>query len=463
MQYTPDKKNFLKYRNYGRVWDRFNSIPLMITVIFILVLALLMVLIKFRRSSRDLEAILPVAETPEIIKINVPHPNNYYNQGYRELHYLIKAGDNLADILNGVNNDNNSQTFAILQQVTKYFNLRKVQVGQEISIRYLPKIIEVVDAEGNKSIAEEINIDEVKIRLDNLNQLIVSRDHNGQYLSRKAAIKLKRYLIKNGGTIENGLYVDGVDAGIPASLMLEIIKVYGFDVDFQRDIRKGDSYEMLYEAYYDDKGKLVKYGDILYASLRLRNHNFEIYLFQSENGKEYYDENGHTVRKSLLKTPVNGARISSPFGVRKHPILGYTRMHKGIDFAVPMGTPIFAAGSGTVTIRKYWGTWGNYVRIRHNKDYETEYAHMSRFNPKVVVGTRVRQGQVIGYVGSTGMSTGPHVHLGIIYKGERINPGRVKSVSEVKLTGKRLAKFAIERDQIKTYRKNTPNQNKKYQ
>lgn len=454
--------NFYKYRNYHRLWGSITSIPFVITVVFILFLSLLLVLIKFKQNSKELTAVLPVREQPEMIKINVPHPNNYYNRGYRELRYLIKAGDNLADIFNGINNNNNSQTFAILQQITKYFNVRKVQVGQEIEIKYIPKIVESTER-GTNGISEEVVIDEVKIRLDSLNQLIVNRDHNGQYMVRKTEVNLNRYLVKNGGVIENGLYIDGVDAGIPPGLMLEVIKVYGFDVDFQRDIHKGDSYEMLYEAFYDEKGKLVKYGEILYAALRLRNHEFKIYLFQSEDGKEYYDEKGHTVRKSLLKTPVNGARISSSYGARKHPILGYTRMHQGIDFAVPMGTPIFAAGSGTVTVRKYWGGFGNYVRIRHNKDYETEYGHMSRFHPQVVVGTRVRQGQVIGYVGSTGLSTGPHVHLGVIYKGKRINPSRVKSVSEVKLTGKKLAKFGVERDKINTYLKNTPNQNKKYQ
>ncbi len=276
------------------------------------------------------------------------------------------------------------------------------------------------------------------------------------YISSKS-----KHILKYSATIKNGLYVDGTEAGISPNIMINMINLYSFDVDFQRDIHSGDQFEILFESYYDDKGNRVKDGDVLFASLDLKTKTtIDMYLHKSGNRNEYFDAKGRSVRKSLLKTPINGARISSGFGARKHPILGYTKVHKGIDFAAPTGTPIFAAGSGTITYYGVKGGYGNFVQIRHNADYSTAYGHASRFKKGLRVGSKVSQGDVVAYVGTTGRSTGPHLHYEILYKGGAVNPSKVKSTSGLTLTGKELQRFMASKGQIDGYLKNTPNQNK---
>jgi murein DD-endopeptidase MepM/ murein hydrolase activator NlpD len=243
--------------------------------------------------------------------------------------------------------------------------------------------------------------------------------------------------------------------------MLNMINLYSFDVDFQRDIRGGDKFEVLFESFYDEKGNRVKDGDVLFASLNLeKKRTLDMYLNKSSGKNEYFDAKGNSVRKSLLKTPINGARISSGFGARRHPILGYTKMHKGIDFAAPMGTPIFAAGSGTITHYGLRGGYGNFVQIRHNAEYSTGYGHASRFVKKLRLGSKIKQGETIAYVGSTGRSTGPHLHYEIIFKGKPVNPANVKSTSGLRLAGKDLKRFLESKVQIDSYLQNIPNQNK---
>jgi murein DD-endopeptidase MepM/ murein hydrolase activator NlpD len=240
--------------------------------------------------------------------------------------------------------------------------------------------------------------------------------------------------------------------------MMNMIHLYSYDVDFQRDIRSGDKFEMLVESFYSEDGKKVKDGNVLFSSLTLQNRSIDVYAYKINGNVEYFDFKGNSMRKSLLRTPVNGARVSSRFGMRRHPILGYSRMHKGTDFAAPRGTPILAAGSGTITYFGRKGGYGNYVQIRHNSDYSSAYGHASRFNRKFRVGSRVKQGDVVAYVGSTGRSTGPHLHFEVLFRGRQINPSKVKATSGIKLTGKELAKFEISRAEIEKYRKEIPNQ-----
>ncbi|MCK5275569.1 MAG: M23 family metallopeptidase, partial [Alphaproteobacteria bacterium] len=220
------------------------------------------------------------------------------------------------------------------------------------------------------------------------------------------------------------------------------IRIFSWDVDFQRDIRKGDGFEVMYERFFDDNGELAHNGEVVYASLTLSGKRHAVYRHILKNGDvDYFDEKGQSAKKALMRTPIDGARLSSGFGKRKHPILGYTKMHKGLDFAAPRGTPIYAAGNGTVNYAGKKGGYGNYVRIRHNGTYQTAYAHMSGIARGVRKGKRVNQGQVIGYVGTTGRSTGNHLHYEVIRNGKFINSRRMHLPSGKALKGDDLAAF----------------------
>jgi murein DD-endopeptidase MepM/ murein hydrolase activator NlpD len=248
--------------------------------------------------------------------------------------------------------------------------------------------------------------------------------------------------VRGEASINSSLYVAGVNLGIPPAIMIDLIHLYSFDVDFQRDIQPGDSFAVMYENQYDESGKAVQQGDITYAALTVGGQTLRLYRYKPGNGDvDYFNEKGESARKALLRTPVDGARISSTFGMREHPVLGYSRMHKGVDFAVPPGTPIYAAGNGTVEMAGIYGGYGRYVRLRHNSDYSTAYGHMSGFGAGIHPGARVHQGQVIGYVGSSGLATGPHLHYEVLRDGSQINPMGLKLPSGQKLVRADLAKF----------------------
>jgi len=245
------------------------------------------------------------------------------------------------------------------------------------------------------------------------------------------------------GSIKNNLYNSAIEVGMEPNVIVEFARIFGFEVDFQRDIRKGDKFIVMYERYLDDRNKKVKTGKILYAYLDVNNQKIKLYRFGEKNNYDFYDKLGKSIRKALMKTPINGARLSSPFGKRKHPILGFTKHHNGTDFAAPTGTPIMASGNGTVIKAGWCGNGGNCVRIRHNSSYTTGYGHLSKFATKT--GRRVRQGQIIGYVGNTGMSTGPHLHYTVKYNGKFINSQKLKLPSGKILKGKERKLFEIER------------------
>ncbi len=245
------------------------------------------------------------------------------------------------------------------------------------------------------------------------------------------------------GSISNNLYSSAIKAGLEPNVIVEFARIYGFEVDFQRDIRKGDVFEIMYERYFDDRNKKIKTGKILYAYLNVNKQKIKLYRFGKKNNYDYYDEKGRSIVKALMKTPINGARLSSPFGKRKHPILGFTKHHNGTDFAAPTGTPIMASGNGTVIKAGWCGNGGNCVRIRHNSSYTTGYGHMSKIATRT--GRRVKQGQIIGYVGNTGMSTGPHLHYTVSYNGKFINSQKLKLPSGKILKGEERKLFEIER------------------
>ena len=248
--------------------------------------------------------------------------------------------------------------------------------------------------------------------------------------------------------ITNNLYSSAVSSGVEPNIIVEFARVFGFEVDFQRDIRKGDWFEILYEKFEDDNNKVRDTGKIIYASMYVNGEEINLYNFKYKNEEDYYDINGKSITKSLMKTPINGARLSSSFGMRKHPILGYNKMHRGTDFAAPSGTPIMASGSGTVTRARWCGGGGNCVKIKHNSTYETIYAHMKAFAKGIKEGRKVKQGQIIGYVGSTGLSTGPHLHYEVLVNGKKVNSQRLKLPSGKTLKGDERKKFELDRIKI---------------
>ena len=270
----------------------------------------------------------------------------------------------------------------------------------------------------------------------------IDKRQKGLEITKNVTQLFKRDTVVQG-KIENNLYSSATKVGLEPNIIIEFARIYGFEVDFQRDIRKGDTFEVMYERFLDDRNKKIKTGKILYAYLNVNNQKIKLYRFGKKSDFDFYDEKGKSIRKALMKTPINGARLSSPFGNRKHPILGFTKHHNGTDFAAPIGTPIMASGNGTVIKAGWCGNGGNCVRIRHNSSYTTGYGHLSKFATKA--GRRVRQGQIIGYVGNTGMSTGPHLHYTVSYNGKFINSQKLKLPSGKILKGEERKLFEIER------------------
>jgi murein DD-endopeptidase MepM/ murein hydrolase activator NlpD len=289
----------------------------------------------------------------------------------------------------------------------------------------------------------------IEIYVDNTDKFDVVKKSNGKFVAYKSKIELISKLHVKSGRINSSLYQDAIAANIPVEIILKFIDLYSFDLDFQRDIRKNDKFQIFYEAFYNKRGKLVKTGDILFCKFVNQGQALINYKYTTSQGKiVYLNQDGSSVKRTLLKTPISGARISSNYGYRRHPILGYTKLHSGIDFAARTGTPIYAAGDGVVKVIKWYGGYGRYIKIRHNSKYSTAYGHMSRFKRGLRRGHKVKQGQVIGYVGSTGRSTGPHLHYEVHKRGKSINPKNLKTQSKITLKKKELQKFMQHKKRI---------------
>ena len=271
---------------------------------------------------------------------------------------------------------------------------------------------------------------------------------NNNFEYEEINTNLNKIIIYKEGKILQSLYKSAIDLKIQPNIIIEFARIYGFQIDFQRDIRKNDTFHILYEVFQDDEGKTFETGKIIYANMTLRGQKNELYYFNKKKAEGHYDKSGKSAKKALMKTPINGARLSSAFGLRKHPILGFNKMHRGTDFAAPEGTPIMASGDGLIIRSRWCGGGGNCVKIKHNSTYSTVYAHLSKFASGIKEGVRVKQGRIIGYVGSTGMSTGPHLHYEVIENGKKINSQKLKLPSGKKLSGKNRELFEIQR--IKT-------------
>lgn len=343
----------------------------------------------------------------------------------------VARGDTLGKMLTrvGVSGKDAHAAFAALKT---QFDARRLRVGEEVEVTLTPPL----DA------ADKGQLLGLTVTAGPLEAVSVERDPEGNYVASKHRLATDTVPTRAGGIIENSLFVAGEQAGVPVPVLVQLIRAYSWDVDFQRDIRPGDGFELMYDRLVDSRGQTVHHGDVAFAALTLSGQRQALYRFTRDNGEEgFFDPSGKSARKALLRTPVDGARLSSGYGRRKHPILGYTRMHKGVDFAAPKGTPIYAAGSGTIDVAGRNGGYGKYVRIRHNGSYSTAYAHMNGFAKGISRGSRVKQGQVIGYVGSTGSSTGPHLHYEVIRDGRQMNPMKVKMPAGPKLVGKERERF----------------------
>ncbi len=330
---------------------------------------------------------------------------------YKKIKHKIKSGETFDKILNEYSVDKEEIT-KIKNSLKKRVNLNKLITGQTIQFS--------LDKTINK-------ITEFNYQVSNTQQILLKRNiQEDKFNDEIITLKLTKKIIYKENIILQSLYKAATDKKIPANIIIEFAGIYGFQVDFQRDIRKQDKFQILYETFLNEKNETVENGEILFANLKLSGQDNKLYYFDKEGSEGHYDKAGRSVKKALMKTPINGARLSSAFGMRKHPIDGFNKMHKGTDFAAPMGTPIMASGDGVIKKAGWCGGGGNCVKIKHNSTYQTVYAHMSKFARGIKSGVRVKQGQTIGYVGSTGKSTGPHLHYEVIVNGKRVNSQKLK-------------------------------------
>jgi len=338
-----------------------------------------------------------------------------------------------------------SEADAAIRALALHYNPRRLRNGQEIAVVFEPPAPGTVDA-GLPTPGRFLGL---SIEPGYDTAVEVTRTAGGDFTASVIAKTLTRAMARAAGEIDSSLYIAGRDAGLPHIILAELIRAFSWDVDFQRDVREGDGFEVMYDRAFDDKGREVHAGPIRFAALTLSGKRHGIYLHTTADGDtDYFDGGGKSARKALMRTPIDGARLSSGFGKRMHPILGYTKMHRGVDFAAPPGTPIYAAGSGTVAQAGPNGAYGNYLRIRHNGEYSTAYAHLRAFARGIHAGKRVGQGQIVGYVGTTGRSTGPHLHYEILVGGQQTNPMKVRMPSGKALAGDELRRFATARDRI---------------
>jgi len=353
---------------------------------------------------------------------------------FETINYIIETGDTFEKILNEINVPKNEK-IKILKKISKFKFVNKLYKNQKISFK--------VDRKNPIKILE-FSVQTSKTKTINFSRNTAIDDFEYKEIEKN----LKQIIVFKEAEITSSLYSSAIDIGIQPNVIIDFARIYGFQVDFQRDIWKDDSFQLVYETFLDGNGKILETGNIIYANLILQGRENPLYIFKNKKDYDHFDQFGKSIRKSLMKTPINGARLSSSFGIRKHPILGFNKMHKGTDFAAPMGTPIMASGEGKIVRARWCGGGGNCVKIKHNSTYSTVYAHMSKFGRNIKEGVRIKQGQIIGYVGSTGMSTGPHLHYEVIENGRKINSQKLKLPSGKILKGKERELFEIEKIKI---------------
>jgi len=427
------KLNFLSAINFTALQIRGLN-PLIFVSFFIVFSTLFFVsssLIQKKNSenSTNLKEITKNNEFSNLTNFLISKINN----PYEEISYIIKNNDTIEKILKKfkVRNEDIKKVSAQL----KIKKLTNIYSGRKLSL-----IIKKLENGKNTVI-------NLMYPINNTTSVEIRKSQNN-FEVKENILQLykKEVVVKN--IINNNLYSSAVESGVEPNIIVEFARIFGFEVDFQRDIRQGDWFEILYEKFEDDNNKVRDTGKIIYASMYVNGEEINLYNFKFKNVEDFYDIKGKSITKSLMKTPINGARLSSSFGMRKHPILGYNKMHRGTDFAAPSGTPIMASGSGTITRARWCGGGGNCVKIKHNSTYETIYAHMKAFAKGIKEGIKVKQGQIIGFVGSTGLSTGPHLHYEVLVNGKKVNSQRLKLPSGKILSGEERNQFELDRIKI---------------
>jgi murein DD-endopeptidase MepM/ murein hydrolase activator NlpD len=420
---SKSKKTFPEYRQNTNLFY-----PIIIGALLILILFGYLTL-RYQNSTKKNE----ISSSSNSIVDNDFNINNEKDivEGVN-LHpeFVISEGDTLASIFAEASINNNDSA-AMVDAFSKKINPRKLSIGTSIVINFI------------KNSSGDLVLEGAVITISNNKEIKITRNVSGKFSALEVQVPLVKKVEYRKGIIKNSFNAAAIELSVPTNAIFGMVRAFSYDVDFQRDIKNGDKLEVLMDKFYTSNGKISHNGDVLYSSLTLKGKKISIYLYKDLMGDvAYYNDKGESIKKEFLRTPINAARISSKFGMRSHPVLGYTRMHKGVDFAAPVGTPILAAGGGVVEVARRNGQYGKYVRIKHNASYSTAYAHISRFANGIKSGSKVKQGQVIAYVGMTGVTNGPHLHYEVIEKGRHINPLKFKSASSSgKLSGKDLELF----------------------
>ena len=366
-------------------------------------------------------------------KKTINHVLDNLESKYKKIDHKILSGETFDKILEEYLIDK-KEILEIKKELSKKVNLNKLNTNQKIQFS--------IDKSNNL-------IKDFTFQISNTEKIYLTKDYSTNSFNQETIVlKLNKEILYRENIILQSLYKSASEQNIPANTIIEFARIYGFQVDFQRDIRKEDRFQIMYEVFLDEDEKIVETGNILFANLILSGEDNSLYYFDKEGSEGHYDRNGKSIEKALMKTPINGARLSSSYGMRKHPIDGFNKMHRGTDFAAPMGTPIMASGSGVIKKAGWCGGGGNCVQIRHNSTYETIYAHMSKFARGIQSGVRVKQGQTIGYVGSTGKSTGPHLHYEVIVNGKKVNSQTLKLPSGKILKGEERKIFETKKIQL---------------
>ena len=410
----------------------FNIVILFFSIVFFSFLYFISLNLISKKNLNNQENLSDISKSSEFSQIS-----NFLvakiNSPYKDIKYTIKKNDSVEKILNQFNiRDEEVKEISLKLKQKKLTNIYS---GRELKLIY-------------KKLENQTNsVVSLLFPINNTSSIEVRKSKN-KFIVKENILQLYKKEVVVKSVIKNNLYSSAIQSGIEPNIIIEFARIFGFEVDFQRDIRKGDWFELLYEKFEDDNERVRDTGKIIYASMFVNGEEINLYHFKDKNSDDFFNIKGQSITKSLMKTPINGARLSSSFGMRKHPILGYNNMHRGTDFAAPSGTPIMASGSGTITRARWCGGGGNCVKIRHNSTYETIYAHMKSFAKGIKEGRKVKQGQIIGYVGSTGMSTGPHLHYEVVVNGKKVNSQRLKLPSGKKLKGEARKDFELKRIKI---------------
>ena len=386
----------------------------------------------FSSLKKDQEDRLLYILDNTFFKKSINHLITNLNPRFKNLNFRVADGDSFEKILRKLEISKGEKEI-VIKNLSNFKFVKNLFKGQNISFK--------LDNANSSVKIVEISIEQSKTK-----KYVFYRINDSNKFNYKEIDKLlKKIIVFKESEIKNSLYSSAINSGIKPNIIIDFARIYGFQIDFQRDIWKNDRFQIIYENFLDSKENILDTGNILYANLILKGKDNSLYIFKTKEGYEHFDSAGRSIKKSLMKTPINGARLSSSFGMRKHPILGYNKMHRGTDFAAPEGTPIMASGSGKIIRARWCGGGGNCIKIRHNSTYSTVYAHMKNFARGIREGVRVRQGQIIGYVGSTGMSTGPHLHYEVIINGKKVNSQTLKLPSGKVLKNKEREIFEVKK------------------